>query len=306
MVGTCAGYDVLYEELRYVTLTYKKMFESTYGEGIWDDPAVAETYRAELEETVKRIMLNNYAVLAACQAHAITAEDFKSDAIQDAVDAEIAAAVEAYGGEEAFAAALEEMHMTEHFLRFCLTVTQLENELLYALIDIDRIENDTDAFMTWIEEGNGVYVQHIFIRNDAGEDPEENRQKAYGVRNQLLSGTDISTLVGSKVNDDLQNVSPYYIVRDVYTEALENAALSLSRVGDVSDVVETEDGYYVLVRMEESFGNSGENLTLLTKVTALLTSYQWAKVEAYVETYKANLQIEWNEYGKSIDLLTIE
>ena len=126
------------------------------------------------------------------------------------------------------------------------------------------------------------------------------------MRNQLLSGTDISTLVGSKVNDDLQNVSPYYIVRDVYTEALENAALSLSRVGDVSDVVETEDGYYVLVRMEESFGNSGENLTLLTKVTALLTSYQWAKVEAYVETYKANLQIEWNEYGKSIDLLTIE
>ena len=95
VVGTCAGYDVLYEELRYVTLTYKKMFESTYGEGIWDDPAVAETYRAELEETVKRIMLNNYAVLAACQAHAITAEDFKSDAIQDAVDAEIAAAEQA-------------------------------------------------------------------------------------------------------------------------------------------------------------------------------------------------------------------
>ena len=59
VVGTCAGYDVLYEELRYVTLTYKDMLEATYGEGIWDDPATAEQYRAELEETVFRVILNN-------------------------------------------------------------------------------------------------------------------------------------------------------------------------------------------------------------------------------------------------------
>jgi hypothetical protein len=112
--------------------------------------------------------------------------------------------------------------------------------------------------------------------------------------------------VGSSVNDDLQNVAPYYIVRDVYVEALESAALSLGNVGEVSQVVEVEDGYYVLVRMEESFGENGENLSLMPKVTSLLTSYQWAKVEAYVDTYRADLKIEWNEYGKSIDLLAIQ
>ena len=99
---------------------------------------------------------------------------------------------------------------------------------------------------------------------------------------------------------------PYYIVRGVYVEALEDAAFSLNTVGEVSQVVETENGYYVMVRMEESFGENGENLSLLTKVTSLLDSYQWAKVEAYVDTYKKDLQIEWNEYGKSIDILTIE
>ena len=66
VVGTCGGHDVLYEELRYVTLTYKEMFESTYGEGIWDTPESAEKYRAELEETVMAMLCNNYAVLAAC------------------------------------------------------------------------------------------------------------------------------------------------------------------------------------------------------------------------------------------------
>ena len=306
VVGTCVGYDVLYEELRFVTLTYKDMFEATYGEGIWDDPTLAEQYRAELEETVMRVMLNNYAVLAACQAHAITAEDFESKEIQRAVDANIEEAVEAYGGEKAFAEALREMYMTQHFMRFCLTVAQLENELKYALIDIDRIENDTDAFMNWIEDGNGVYVQHIFVRNDSGEDPEQNRALAEDVRARLMSGESISNFVGSSLNDDLQNVAPYYVVRDVYVEAIESAAFSLNVVGAVSDVVEVEDGYYVLVRMEESFGQNGENLSLMPKVTALLNSYQWAKVEAYVETYKANIEIEWNEYGKSIDLLSIK
>ena len=306
VVGSCAGYDVLYEELRYVTLTYKDMFEATYGEGIWDDPATAEQDRAELEETVFRVMLNNYAVLAACAAHAITAEDLENDAIREAVDANIEEAIESYGGEKAFAEALQNMYMTEHFLRFCLSVSQLENELKYAMIDINRIENNVDKFMQWIEEGNGVYVQHIYVRNDAGEDREQNRALAENVRAQILGGTDISKCVGSSVNDDLQNVSPYYVVRDVYVEALESAAMSLSRVGDVSQVVEVEDGYYVLVRMEESYGESGENLTLMSKVTSLLTSYQWAKVEAYVDTYKENLKIEWNEYGKSIDLLAIE
>lgn len=306
VVGTCAGYDVLYEELRYVTLTYKEMFEATYGEGIWDDPATAEQYRAELEETVLRVMLNNYAVLAACAAHAITAEDFESEAIKSAVDEKIDEAIDSYGGEAAFAKALQEMHMTEHFLRFCLTVAQLENELKFALIDINRIENETESFMNWIEEGNGVYVQHIFVCNDAGEDPAQNRALAEDVRARILGGADISDFVGSSVNDDLQNVAPYYIVRDVYVEALESAAFSLNSVGDVSQVVEVEDGYYVLVRMEESFGDNGENLSLMPKVTALLNSYQWAKVESYVDSYKKDLKIELNEYGQSIDLLTIK
>ena len=306
VVGSCAGYDVLYEELRYVTLTYKEMFEATYGEGIWDDPATAEQYRAELEETVPRVMLNNYAVLAACRANQITAEDFNSKSIQNAVDEQIAEAVDSYGGEEAFAEALREMYMTEHFLRFCLTVAQLENELRYSLIDINRIENDVDAFMNWIEEGNGVYVQHILVRNDAGEDPEQNRAIAEDVRAQLLGGASISTFVGSALNDDLQNVAPYYVVRDVYVEEIETAAMALDSIGAVSPVVEVEEGYYVLVRMEESYGDNGENLSLMAKVTSLLSSYQWAKVEAYVDTFKPDLKIELNEYGKSLDLLAIK
>ena len=302
VIGTCAGFDVLYEELRYVTLTYKDLMESTYGEGIWDTPESAENYRAELEETVWRVMLNNYAVLSACADHGGNpAEDMENDSIKSSVDDLIDEAIKACGGEDAFEAELKSTYMTEHFLRFTLTVAQLENELYYVLTDdLGLIETDTDKFMTWLEEGNCVYVQHVYVSNDAGEDKEANRAKAESVREQLLSGTDISELVGTVANEDMQNVTPYFIVRDVYTEVLETAAFSLTEVGDVSEVIDTGDGYYVMVRI------AYDTPTLLAKVTALLNSYQWAKVESIVDTYKTDLKIELNEYGKTIDLLEIE
>lgn len=303
VIGSCAGFDVLYEELRYVTLTYKDLFAATYGEDIWDTPESAEKYRAELEETVWSMMLSNYAVLATCLAHGMTEDSMKDDDIEAAVEEQIQEVITQYGGEKAFRQALDEMYMTEHFLRFVLRVAQLENELFYILTDdLGLIETETDAFLDWMENGNSVYVQHIYIENDPGEDREENRAIAEDIRRQLLDGADIADFVGKKVNEDMENTSPYFLVRDVYAEEMENAAFALQNVGDVSEVIDTGDGYYVMVRMD--YGEA----TLLIKAAELLNSYQWARVEAIVEEHqtKLGLKIELNEYGKSLDLLAIE
>ncbi len=306
VVGTCAGYDVLYEELRFVTLTYKDMLENTYGEGIWDDPTTAEQYRAELEEEVYRNLLNNYAVLAACDYYmgdAMDAGAMEDEDIVAAVDAQLEEMKEACGSKKEYRATLEENYLTENFFRFTLTVAQLENELLHVLTqDLALIENDLKDFVAWLKDGNGVYVQHVFVRNDAGEDVAANRQKAESVRQMLLADpSQINKIIGNtELDDDYYNVDSYYIVRDVYVESMENAAFALGAVGDVSEVVETDDGYYVLVRMEDS-----EEI-LLSKASYLLDSYQWAKVEQFVEGFRPQISIEWNEYGKSLDLLTIK
>ena len=299
VIGTCAGYDVLYEELRYVTLSYKDMFAATYGEDIWDTPESAEKYRAELEEVVWDMMLNNYTVLAAC-AYYMGTDMMDDEAIERAVDAQVEEAIADAGGKSAFRNSLKEMYMTEHFLRFCLRVAQLENELLYVLSDdLGLIENDLDSFLAWLEDGNFRYVQHVFISNDPGDDKEENRATAEEIRRRLLEGEDISTFVGSAVNEDLQNASPYFLVRDVYVDEMESAAFDLFSVGDVSRVVEVDTGYYVMVLLEHN------DSSLLLQASDLLTSYQWAKVEDRVETFRPNLAIERNDYGKSIDLLAI-
>ncbi len=75
--------------------------------------------------------------------------------------------------------------------------------------------------------------------------------------------------------------------------------MQLQAVGDVSEVVETETGYYVLIRMEDS------EQILLSKSTALLKSYQWAKVEQIIDQFREEINIEYNEYGAGLDLLKI-
>ncbi len=306
VVGTCAGYDVLYEELRFVTLTYKDMLEGTYGEGIWDDPTTAERYRAELEELVMRNLLNNYAVLAACNYYmgdAMKAGAMEDEDILIAVEQQIQEMKDSYGSNGAYLQALKDEHLTEHFLRFTLTVAQIENELLHVLTqDLGLIENDLKSFVEWLKNGNGVYVQHILVSNDPGEDKEANRQKAESIRNELLADPSrLSKMLGdTEIDDDYYNIDPYYIVRDVYVKSMEEAAFKLQNVGDVSDVVETDEGYYILVRMEDS------EQILLSKSTALLKSYQWAKVEEIVNGFRSDLNVEFNDYGKSLDLLTVE
>ncbi len=301
VIGTCEGYDVLYEELRYVALTYRDLLEDQYGEGIWDNPETAEQHRAELEETVWRIMRNNYAVLATCAAYGLEKKDLESSEIKAAVDKSIQSAISAYGSKKAFREEIEQLYMTENLMRFTLSVAQLENELYYVLTsDLGVIMNSTDAFVDWLEQGNYVYVQHIFIENDKGEDVEANRQKAEQVRGELLRGEhDVAYYISNGINEDISNVTPYYLVRDVYTEAMEEAAFEMTEVGDVSSVVETDSGFYVLVRMED------DSQTFLSRLPSVFTSYQWAKMEELVEEKKQNVSIALNDYGKSIDLLTI-
>jgi hypothetical protein len=307
VIGTAAGCDVYYEELRYVTLNCKDELESRFGAGIWDSNESAEQYRAVLEEMVWDAMLNNYLVLAACAIYGYMPSDMEDEDIQAAVDRQIEQTIEECGGKKAFKQQLKDFYMTEDFLRFTLAVAQMENELRFALRDAGWIPASTDAFMTWMEDGNATYVQHILIRNDAGDDPAANRALAESLRMQLANGeVEIGDLVGKAAsNEEPYNIMPYYVVRDVTEQAFEDAVFQLTAVGDVSEVVETEAGYYVFVRMPEEI-TDGVNLTMMAKADELYSSYQWAKTEEFVQKQKPSVKIALNDFGKSIDLLAID
>ena len=308
-VGTCGGYEILYGELRYLVLTQKDAMKEAYGSTIFDTPESAEAYRAELTAAVTEKLLENYAVLAACADYIpdVSIDDdvvtnAVEDFINDSIDQAESAGNDFWGLSELF-------HMTESFIRFTSAVAVMEDLLIERLVQNGSIfdQNKSSDFANWIKDGNGVYVQHILIRHDAGDDKAANRALAESTAEALRDGDlTLSDVIGgnaalgiSPINEDTENTTPYYLVRGVYEEALEAAAFSIGKSG-VSSVAETDEGCYIFVRVEDP-----DYLLLNLQLSSILSSYQWAYAESLIAPYREKLTIEWNEYGSSLDWLSI-
>ena len=309
-VAKAAGYEVLFEELRFVVMTKKAEFQGLYGKDVFDTPEGIEAHRAEFEAAVIETLKENYVVLAACN-HYLPDLKITDDDITDAVDVMMEETIDEMGGEESFDAYAEAHFMTENLMRFTLAVYAMETRLLEELASRGEFFTDEqeDEFFDWIRQGNGVYVQHVLIRNDAGDNKEANRALAESTREALQNGTlTIEAAIGGDtannippVNEDTANAAPYYLVKGVYDTELENAALPLKKDGDVSEVTETDEGFYIFVRIEDT-----DDLFLNLSLASLLSSYQWAYVESLVEPFRKSVSFEWTEFGKELDWLTIQ
>lgn len=297
VVGQCEGYDIYYEELRYLTLSYRDIMENYYGEGIWDDPTTAQQYLPELTDYVMNNLTANYAVLSHCETFSI---DINHEAIQEAVQQSVDEMVKEMGGRKQYIEALKSMYLTDHLVRFTVGTDYCQNELMYSLMDIGAIISNELDFLTYAQGGGFCAVYHIFIGNDEGESVEDNRKKAEEALAKIKSGTEFEDLIGSIYNEDVYMVStPYYFTRGEYDQVYEDAAFALE-IGEVSDIVQTEDGFYILKRqpLDQNY--------LVGNLTELKQRYQYAGVETLVRELQGKLTVELNEFGKSLDLLAIE
>ncbi len=297
-VGTVDEYEVLYEELRFVTLMYRTQLEGQYGKDIWSDPATAEQYRGELEELVMRNITANYAVLTLCRAVGITPD---AGEIQTAVADYIDELVVEIGGRSAYKSALREQGLTDHFLRFTVAVDYCQNELYYSYTqDLGLIETDEDVVYDYIMDGNFIRTVHVYIQNDQGDDIEKNRAAAEDVHRRLTEGEDINKIIGSSVNEDfdLTTTNGYYFTRGEMITAYEDAAFALE-IGSFSDVVETSTGFYVIKRLPLEADYVMKNLV------TLMNQYQFSLLNKFIDDRQAELVFEFNEYGAGLDLTKI-
>ena len=313
-VATSGEYEIPYEQLRFVTMTYKMELDARYGDGndkngtIWDDANTAEAHRAELEELVWEAIRENYAVLQACAAKKIGRDAFEGKEIKRAVDQQIADLIAEYPSKSDFKDALKEGYATENLFRFYFALDEMKYLLHGAMQKEGAFITDEKVFEEWLIGGNSAYVQHILLYHDNEEEKEANRAILEDAREKFTSGEWTLADCINRANDDLSNVAPYFLVRNVHKDALLDAAVPLE-VGEASEIVEMDGALYVLIRMEETpiTGMNGASETPLSlQLTNLLSTYQWAIVGDAVELAKANLNIELNDYGKSIDLVTMQ
>ena len=303
-VGTCAGFEVYEDELRFVTLQYRQMMADEYGSDIWTDPQKTEQYREELYRNVLNNLTVNYAVLDLARDVGYNQDD---EDVRKLVETRLSGyknelANYGYGYDEF----LSEAGLTDRLYRFILTCDILETQLIFSyandlgIIDYcDVSEADKQEFYDFVVGGGFVLTYHVFVRNDEGEDVEANRARAEEARDYLVSGRKtISQMVGSNYNEDLTETKPYCFTRGEMDPAYEEAAFRL-KVGEVSPVVQTDRGFYVIVRQDLTPSYATTNLT------TLLQQYQYQAMSEILEAHQKELSVTLNEYGTSLDLVTL-
>ncbi len=305
-VATCNGFEIPYEELRFITDFYKKSLSHAYGEDIWDDPATAEQYRAELETLVMEHLNENYLVLSACRVLSIPID---SKDQKEYVNKEMARLKKEFGGDQKeMDKWIAEQGMTESYLRFSIGIEYLHSSIYYTLRDAEWYDftiANIDNFMDFVYE-SPTYARtiHVFVENDEGEDVEDNRRRAQSMYDYLMAEPDAEAkealmreYIGSSNNEDLLITKDgYYFTYGEMEKVYEDATFDLA-IGEVSQVVETPDGFFIIMRLQPSMDY------IMLNAQTLLSFYQSAAMDVYIEKYNDECKVELNEYGKSLDLL---
>lgn len=297
-VGTVAGHEVLYEELRYLTLKYREAMAMTYGETIWDTAESRELYRAELEKAVMDNITSNYAVLALCDEVQIKHTE---KAIEEAVQKYVQETVDQLGGMKVYREQMESEFLTDHFFRFSLAVSFCETELMYVYTDdLGLIERDEDKIYDMIMGGDFARTLHIYIENNPGDDVEKNRALAQDIRRQIDEGEKFNTLIGRHSEDFyMTTTNGYYFTHGEMVKEYEDAAFALE-IGAISDVIETADGFYIIQRLEP------QTEYVLSNLSTLIDQYQYAMLYNMIDEKQTELSLIWNDYGKTLDLTTLK
>lgn len=308
VVGTVGNYEVLYEELYYLTANYRSSLEEKYGKYTTLDADTAALFEQELRETVYSNIVTNYAILELCRAEGLTLESSELDSrVQEYIDEMIESDFD--GKTSNYKKNLKEYHLTDHFVRENARVDLLYSDLMTALLKKNVIADDDTEVLGKIKN-EFAHTYHIAIFNDAGDDVSANRAKAEEALAKYNSGEkSMYQLIGSSYNEDLSDTTGdgYYFAKGSMDEQYETAAFALEE-GQISGIVEgkgVHNGknvscFYIIKRLPLEDKYLEENFAELEQ------AYRDAVIYGMLEDKKAELTFVPNDYARSLTLSTIE
>ncbi len=281
VVGSCAGYDILYEEVRFVALSERKEGQSA----------------ADLQAAVAARITEDYAVLTAAKEFFpdLTLDD--SD-IQKAVDAAVEEAIESYGSKSKYKTFLKGQNLTENYARLLLARAEVElkwrGELEKRLFENTELENET-AFAEWLADGNLVRVRKIVAESEA---------TAKEIRAALIAGKTAEEATKGKSGVDLS--AKFYLVRGYADDKeLEADAFALNAENPTGEIRATGAGYRLLIPEEIDMKTFTDY-----QLPAYLKNMREAALQSESEARLAKAAKEnpfaFNEVGKSIDLTAMK
>lgn len=284
VVGTVGNKTVYMEELRFVTNTNRQLLMERYGEDIFDGDD-KEYYLELLREQVYKNITADYAIIDLCEEAYIYTD---SPAIIERVDVRMSETVEEIGGMREYKKFLKENHLTDHMLRRTVEISLMKSELMYVYVDdILVIEDDDEAVYELIKD-EFILVRHIFIPHT-----EENaRATIEDVQRRISEGENFKTLLEAYGKDADMTADGLFILEGYMTDDYEKVAFDLL-VGERSEVVEDEHGYYVIERLQMS------PMSIMLKLDYLKELYQTYTFYSIIDKKQATLTFVPNDAGKN-------
>lgn len=326
VVGNVLTVEIFYEELRYLTILAKETIENKHDISIWDNAQLTAQYKDELTETLMSQITANAAVVLLAK-EMFGAEQASMD--NEVMEEKIQQAMEnfltesfyygnkyilneegeqvKYDAIDTYKQWLNDSYMTDHLVRYNIFIGLLETQLLneYTSEEFNLIPTDIQTVSEAImDEEKFARVMMIFIENDYGENVDDNFNKANEIRGKIAGGEDFEDYlsVSEDFNDTQKNY--YYIPEkgSSYGQTVADAAFDLD-IGELSEVVETSGGFYILKRIEK---DEAKVLSDIALKGDLYNAYVWSEFYRIVDEYQDKLTFTFNDYGKSLDLTAIK
>lgn len=285
MLEIDGGEDIKAAEYVYYVLNLRENYESQYGETVWNEyPDLEESLLNDLDE----MLLENQAFLnwGADEGFALTGED--KELFDDRI-------------KELRAELGDDVDLEKYFAKSNLTL-ELFRHIFERDLYIDRFLSDymtpehpfmeiTDAQLeAYLEEHEIQSAKHILIQNDEEDDPEQNQKLAEELLGRIRAGEDFDALMEEYTEDTGYANYPdgYTFAGGEFVPEFENTASKLE-IGEVSEVVESDYGYHIIMRTE------------IIREDAVLKAQQQRMQDTYLE-YRAAITSEKTEARNALTI----
>ncbi len=282
-------YTVTYDVYRYFYCNYRDELAYAYKNGDSVDTVALD---GEVRERVADALCGLYGTVSLADDYGITLSDGD---VTSAADTYIDAVKNYYKENDGdYAADLAANYMTDSVFSFLMHVDAMEDKLFSVMVsDGGKIENEDEKLLAILHGEDFVRAKLIFIENDDGEDVDANRKIAEEALAAYKDGTDFDTLIGRYSEDYAMPADGYYFTHMEMIDVIEDAAFSMAD-GEISPVLECEDGFYLLLRLPKEEDYITENFT------DLKDQYQSAVFYGMIEDRAAQLTAIESEYVRGL------
>ncbi|MBQ8356410.1 MAG: peptidylprolyl isomerase [Clostridia bacterium] len=304
IVATAGNIEIPYENLYYITMTRIAELKRVYGDDALNSPEQQEALKAFVRE---QLLTRSEALISIGLDYGIsTDEGDVGDSVQERMDDILEQSFD--NDRDAYVDSLNAEYLTDRYVRTYLAVEDyLPQAIVNEMLLRGEIDDSDEAATNLINGDAFLRTVHVFISRDNGKSDEENRANAAAVRAEVAAkSTDserydaMRNAVGGKYNNDFGDVlgNGYYFTYGETETAYETAAFALSEYG-VSEVVETSDGYYIIMRLPKDATYIKENFQALKEQSYYVT------LNRKVEERLSSMTLEMTKYGNSLDLMDL-